>query len=68
VGRLAVSPRGDWLAAGCIDGTIRIRDPVTGAHRGDLQGHDNWIGPAVPAPDGSRTTGTRSRRCASTPR
>jgi WD40 repeat protein len=53
VTRLVASPHGDWLAAGATDGTAHIWDPVTGHHHCELTGHDNWLGPPVPAPGGS---------------
>ena len=50
---VAFSPDGTILAAGDLDNTIQLWDPVTGQHKDTLTGHTDFIRNIVFSPDGN---------------
>ena len=50
---VVIAPDGTWLAAGGIDGTVRIWDVVTGRQRAAFRGHAGPVMSMAVAPDGS---------------
>ena len=49
---MVFSPNGGLLASISLDNTVRLWDPATGASRGTLEGHSDWISAVVFSPDG----------------
>ncbi len=49
---VAFSPDGKILATGEFDGTVKLRDPATGAMRAALEGHTIGVNAVAFAPDG----------------
>jgi len=50
---LAVSPDGDWLAAGYEDRSVRLWDAETGEEKARLEGHQSQVTGLAFSPDGS---------------
>ncbi|MFO0892098.1 MAG: protein kinase [Isosphaeraceae bacterium] len=54
VSRIALSADGEVLASGDVDGTVRLRDPVTGELRATLRGHNFRVYRLAFSPDGGK--------------
>lgn len=60
---LKVAGNGEWLAAGCVDGTLLIVETKNGALRARVQGHSQRIWSIDISPDGQRiATGSADTR------